>query len=33
MTYIADYIEWLAINLIERDAKQVDSDTLKAIKK
>lgn len=33
MTYIADYIEWLAINLIESDAKQIDSDTLKAIKK
>lgn len=33
MTYIADYIEWLAINLIERDAKQVNADTLKAIKK
>lgn len=33
MTYIADYIEWLAINLIERDAKQVDANTLKAIKK
>lgn len=33
MTYIADYIEWLAINLIERDAKQVSSDILKAIKK
>ncbi len=33
MTYISDYIEWLAINLIERDAKQVGPDTLKAIKK
>jgi integrase len=33
MTYIADYIEWLAINLIERNAKQVDANTLKAIKK
>src|SRR3990167_320386 len=33
MTYIADYMEWLAINLIERNAKQVDADTLKAIKK
>ncbi|HDV6632642.1 TPA: tyrosine-type recombinase/integrase [Legionella pneumophila] len=33
MTYIADYIEWLAINLIERDAKQIDEESLKAIKK
>ncbi len=31
MTYIADYIEWLAINLIEQDAKQLDTNTLSAI--
>ena len=33
MTYIADYLEWLAVRLIERDARQVDAGTLKLIHK
>jgi integrase len=33
LTYIADYLEWLAIRLVERDARHVDTATLKTIKR
>ncbi len=32
MSYIADYLEWLAIRLVEQDARYVDDGTLKRIK-
>lgn len=32
MSYIAEYLEWLAIRIVERDAKHVDDGTLKRIK-
>lgn len=33
ITYIADYLEWLAIRLVEREAQQVDAGTLKLIQR
>jgi len=33
LTYIADYLEWLAIRLVEREARHVDAETLKTIKR
>jgi integrase len=33
ISYIANYLEWLAIRLVERDAKQVDSGTLGHIRR
>lgn len=33
LTYIADYLEWLAIRVVEQEARQVDADTFKLIKR
>jgi integrase len=33
MSYMADYLEWLAIRLIEREAKQIDGGTLNRIRR
>lgn len=33
MTYISGYLEWLAIRLVEREARQIDPLTLKTIKR
>jgi|SRR5579871_1303014 len=33
ITYIADYLEWLALRLVERDARQVDAVTFETIKR
>ena len=33
LTYIADYLEWLATRAVEQEARQVDADTSKLIKR
>lgn len=33
ITYIADYLEWLAIRVIEQEARQLDTETLKLIQR
>ena len=32
LSYMAEYLEWFAIYVLERESRSVDSDTLKAIK-
>lgn len=33
ITYIADYLEWTAIRIIEREARQIDADTHRSIRR